>query len=216
MNVPGAVRIGTVGRPTPGSTIRVNDDGEILMRGGHVMRGYWRNSLATSAAIDKDGWLHTGDLGFLDEDGFLHITGRKKEIIVTASGKNVAPAPLEFRVRSHPLVGGCVVIGEGRPFVAALVSIDPDEWRIWSARRGLSGTVADNVDSPPLQREIGTAIESANRSVSRAESIREFRILPQDFTVDGGELTTTLKVRRSVVEEKYAHLVDSIYGGVRR
>lgn len=212
VNLPGAVKIGTVGRPTPGSTIRINDDGEILMRGGHIMRGYWRGAVATSTAIDEDGWLHTGDIGVLDSDGFLRVTGRKKDIIVTASGKNVAPAPLEFRVRSHPLVGACVVIGDGRPFVSALVSIDPDEWKTWSAQHGLEGPVADNVDSPLLRREVGRAVEMANLSVSRAESIREFRILPEDFTVEGGELTTTLKVRKAVVEDKYRGLVDSIYG----
>lgn len=216
VNLPGAVKIGTVGRPTPGSTIRIDDDGEILMRGGHVMRGYWRNDLATSAVVDDDGWLHTGDLGELDEDGFLRITGRKKDIIVTASGKNVAPAPLEFRVRSHPLVAGCVLIGDGRPFVSALVSIDPDEWQPWAAEHGLRGSVADNVDSPVLRREISSAVAAANRTVSRAESIREFRILPEDFTVEGGELTTTLKIRRDVVGSKYGELVESIYGGVKR
>ena len=211
VNRPGAVKIGTVGRPTPGSTIRIADDGEILIKGGHVMRGYWNNPAATAEVIDDDGWFHTGDMGELDEDGFLRITGRKKELLVTAGGKNVAPAPLEDRVSSHRLVGGCVVVGDNRPFISALIALDSDEWATWATEHGLEGPIADHTGSLELKEEIREAVEQANQTVSRAESIRTFRILPEDFSIEGGELTTSLKVRRKAVEDKYADVIADIY-----
>ncbi len=215
-----AQRVGTVGRPLPGQAVRVADDGEVLVRGSVVFTRYRNNPQATDEAFD-DGWFRTGDVGELDDAGFLRITGRKKEIIVTAGGKNVAPAVLEDRLRAHPLIGQCVVVGDGRPFVAALVTIDPDALPGWRRRHGKAdvpgdagGAAADLVDDPELRGEIAEAVEEANRAVSRAEQIRKFRILPGDFTEQGGELTPSLKLRRKVVLDRYADDVAALYAGV--
>ncbi|GAA0728201.1 long-chain fatty acid--CoA ligase [Dactylosporangium roseum] len=207
------VRIGTVGRPLPGVTIRIADDGETLVRGDIVFKGYWNDPDATAEAIDDDGWFHTGDLGELDEDGYLRITGRKKEIIVTAGGKNVAPAVLEDRVRAHPLVSQCVVIGDRRPFIAALVTIDPDALPAWNKANGRpdGATAADLADDEQLRTEVQQAIDDANRAVSKAEAIKVFRILPRDFTEATGELTPSLKVKRNVVTKEYADEIAAIY-----
>jgi long-chain acyl-CoA synthetase len=218
VNTMSAQRIGTVGRPIPGQTIRIADDGEILVRGPVVFRGYHGNPDATAEAV-TDGWFHTGDVGELDEAGFLRITGRKKEIIVTAGGKNVAPAVLEDRLRAHPLVGQVLVVGDGQPFIAALVTVDAEALPRWRRRHGKpegDGSAADLVDDPELRGEIAAAVEEANRAVSRAEQIRKFRILPGDFTEEGGELTPTLKVRRSVVTSRYADDVAALYSGVNQ
>jgi long-chain acyl-CoA synthetase len=162
--------------------------------------------------IDEDGWFHTGDIGELDDDGFLRITGRKKELIVTAAGKNVAPAPLEDRLRAHPLVSQAVVVGDQRPFVAALITVDEEAFADWAREAGLdAATVADAVDSAELRAVLRAAVDEANLSVSRAESIREFAVLPHDFTIDADELTPTLKVRRTVVCKRYQSTIDSIY-----
>ena len=212
INRPGAWRPGTVGRPLAGTTIRIAGDGEVLAKGPQVFAGYWRNPAATADVIDDEGWFHTGDIGELDDDGYLRITGRKKELIVTAAGKNVAPAPLEDRLRAHPLVSQAVVVGDARPFVAALVTIDEDAFVGWVAEAGLdAGTVAEAAGSAELREAVRAAVDDANRSVSRAESIREFAILPADFTIEAGELTPTLKVRRSVVHGRYQAVIDSIY-----
>jgi long-chain acyl-CoA synthetase len=218
VNTMSAQRIGTVGRPIPGQTIRIADDGEILVRGPVVFRGYHGNPDATAEAV-TDGWFHTGDVGELDEAGFLRITGRKKELIVTAGGKNVAPAVLEDRLRAHPLVGQVVVVGDGQPFIAALVTVDAEALPRWRRQHGKpegDGSAADLVDDPELRGEIAAAVEEANRAVSRAEQIRKFRILPGDFTEEGGELTPTLKVRRSVVTSRYADDVAALYSGVNQ
>ena len=218
VNTMSAQRIGTVGRPIPGQTIRIADDGEILVRGPVVFRGYHGNPDATAEAV-TDGWFHTGDAGELDEAGFLRITGRKKELIVTAGGKNVAPAVLEDRLRAHPLVGQVVVVGDGQPFIAALVTVDAEALPRWRRQHGKpegDGSAADLVDDPELRGEIAAAVEEANRAVSRAEQIRKFRILPGDFTEEGGELTPTLKVRRSVVTSRYADDVAALYSGVNQ
>ena len=218
VNTMSAQRIGTVGRPIPGQTIRIADDGEILVRGPVVFRGYHGNPDATAEAV-TDGWFHTGDVGELDEAGFLRITGRKKELIVTAGGKNVAPTVLEDRLRAHPLVGQVVVVGDGQPFIAALVTVDAEALPRWRRQHGKpegDGSAADLVDDPELRGEIAAAVEEANRAVSRAEQIRKFRILPGDFTEEGGELTPTLKVRRSVVTSRYADDVAALYSGVNQ
>ena len=214
INRPGAWRPGSVGRPMAGTTIRIADDGEILAKGPQVFTGYWLNPDATAEVLDDDGWFHTGDIGELDGDGFLRITGRKKEIIVTAAGKNVAPAPLEDRIRAHPLVSQAVVVGDERPFVAALVTVDEEAFADWVQESGLlASCVAEAVDTAELRAAVAEAIEAANASVSRAESIREFAILPHDFTIDAGELTPTLKVRRAIVHGRYREAIESIYEG---
>jgi long-chain acyl-CoA synthetase len=205
-------RIGTVGRPLPGTSIGIADDGEVMIKGGGVMAGYWKNEQATKEAIEPDGWFHSGDVGELDEEGYLRITGRKKEILITAGGKNVAPAVLEDRLRASALISQCLVVGDAQPFIAALVTIDEDSLPAWAeAHDKASASLADLLDDTDLTDAVQAAIDGANEAVSRAESIREFRILPQDLTVEGGELTPTLKVKRSVVLEQYSDVVDDIY-----
>lgn len=212
INRPGAWKPGTVGRPVAGTQIRIAPDGEILAKGPQVFQGYWHNPEATAATFDADGWFRTGDIGALDADGFLRITGRKKELLVTAAGKNVAPAPLEDRLRAHELISQAVVIGDARPFIAALVTIDEAAFQLWAPEHGHDGTsVTDLRDADDLRAAIQTAVDEANKSVSRAESIREFRILPRDLCIEADELTSTLKVRRAVVEKAYADVIDAIY-----
>jgi long-chain acyl-CoA synthetase len=213
VNLESATRIGTVGRPLPGVTVRVGDDGEILVKGPLVFKEYWRNPEATADVLDSDGWFRSGDLGELDDDGFLTITGRKKEIIVTAAGKNVAPAVLEDRIRAHMLVSQALVIGDRQPFIAALVTIDPEALPRWLETQGLpAGTsVADLRTDEKLRAEIQAAIDDANKAVSHAEAIKEFRILPADFTEATGELTPSLKVKRSVVIKAHQTEIDEIY-----
>jgi long-chain acyl-CoA synthetase len=215
VNLDNAVRIGTVGRPLPGVTIRIADDGEILISGDHVFQGYWNNPDATAEAIDGEGFFHTGDIGEIDGDGYVKITGRKKELIVTAGGKNVAPAVLEDRLRAHPLISQAVVVGDRQPFIAALVTIDPEAFPAWreSGGKPASATVESLRDDPDLRGEVRKAVDEANLAVSKAEAIREFRILPRDFTEAGGELTPSMKVKRNVVLKEYADEIASIYGG---
>jgi long-chain acyl-CoA synthetase len=214
INRPDAWRPGTVGRPVAGTTIRIADDGEILAKGPQVFAGYWRNPEATAEVFDADGWFHTGDIGELDDDGYVTITGRKKEILVTAAGKNVAPSPLEDQLRSHPLVSQAVVVGDQRPFIAALITIDEDAFVDWMQQAFAGATSrSDAIDSAELRAEIAAAIDAANASVSRAESIREFAILPRDLTIEADELTPTLKVRRAVVTTHYEAAIEAIYGG---
>ncbi len=213
INRPGAWRPGSVGQPVAGTTIRIAADGEILAKGPQVFSGYWRNPTATTEVIDDDGWFHTGDIGELDDDGFLKITGRKKEILVTAAGKNVAPAPLEDLLRAHPLISQAVVVGDQRPFIAALVTIDDEAFVAWAHEHGRDGATVGDLDaSPELRAVIGEAVDAANATVSRAESIREFVILPRDLTIDADELTPTLKVRRAVVLAHQRAAIASIYG----
>ncbi|MGD0686056.1 MAG: long-chain fatty acid--CoA ligase [Streptosporangiaceae bacterium] len=214
VNKPGRNKIGTVGMPLPGVTVRIADDGEILISGPNIFSGYWQNPGATTDVLDGDGWLHSGDIGELDEEGFLRVTGRKKELIVTAGGKNVAPAVLEDRIRAHPLVSQCMVVGDGRPFIACLVTLDTDALGFWNERHGrpASAGPADLASDPELIAEIQEAVDDANKAVSRAESIRKFTILDSDFTEQNGRLTPSLKVRRSVVAKDFAAEIEALYG----
>jgi long-chain acyl-CoA synthetase len=212
VNRPDAIRVGTVGLPVQGGSIGIADDGEVLIKGGHVFSGYWNNEKATEEAF-VDGWFRSGDLGMLDNEGFLSITGRKKEIIVTAAGKNVAPAVLEDRMRSHGLVSQVMVIGDAQPFIAALVTLDEDALPLWASAHGKGDlSTAELHTDEDLIAEVQKAVDEANKAVSRAEAIKTFRILPVDLSIAGGELTPTLKVKRSVVASKYAGLIEGIYG----
>ncbi|MEV6969733.1 AMP-dependent synthetase/ligase [Hamadaea sp. NPDC051192] len=210
-NREGAQKVGTVGRPLPGVTVRIAEDGEILAKGDIIFREYFNNPAATAEAI-TDGWFHTGDLGELDDEGYLRITGRKKEILVTAGGKNVAPAVLEDRVRAHPLVSQCMVVGDQKPFIAALVTLDEESLPDWLAGQGRAGATLDDLrDDPAVRAAIQSAVDEANKAVSKAEAIRVFRILPRDFTEATGELTPSMKVKRAVVMKEYADEIDAIY-----
>ncbi len=213
VNRPGQTRIGTVGRPIPGTAVRVAEDGELLYRGGQVFAGYWNNRGATAEAIEPDGWFHTGDIGEVDDDGYVRITGRKKEILVTASGKNVAPAVLEDRIRSHWLVSQCMVVGEARPFVAALVTIDPESFPAWLKQHGkpADATVGQLAHDPDLLAAVQEAVDNGNKAVSHAEAIKKFTILPADWTEDGGQMTPSMKLKRNVILAQHAADIEAIY-----
>ena len=216
LNLPGKARIGTVGQPLPGTSIRIAEDGEILIKGVGVFERYHDNPEATAEAI-RDGWFHSGDAGHLDADGYLTITGRKKEIIVTAGGKNVAPAMMEDPLRGHPLVSQAVVVGDGQPFIAALITLDAEvlpKWLETHDRPALS--VAEAKDDEYVREHIQMAIDRVNRKFSRAESIREFRILPDDFTIENDLLTPSMKFKRREVLETHRAVVDDIYASVQR
>ena len=212
LNLTSALRVGSVGKPIPGTSIKIAEDGEVLIRGPIVMRGYWQNDAANAEVFDADRWFKTGDLGKLDDDGFLFIVGRKKELIVTAGGKNVAPAVLEDRLRSHPLVSQCVVVGDARPFIAALITIDQDSLKLWIAANKKEGaSMADLAVDSQLLSVIQTAVDEANKAVSKAESIRKFRILTTDFTIAGGQLTAKLSVKRHVIAQEFASEIEALY-----
>ncbi|WP_107768127.1 AMP-dependent synthetase/ligase [Nocardioides terrigena] len=211
VNLPEAQKIGTVGRPIPGTSVRVADDGELLFRGGQVFAGYWRNEDATHEALTREGWFHTGDVGEVDDEGFVRITGRKKEILVTAGGKNVAPAVLEDRLRSHALIDQCMVVGDGQPFIAALVTIDRESFPAWAETHGKSGDLERLLDDPELNAAIEAAVEDANKAVSRAEAIRKFTILQEEWTEEGGHLTPSLKLKRNVVMREFREDVEALY-----
>jgi long-chain acyl-CoA synthetase len=213
VNRPDRNKIGTVGQPLPGVAIKIADDGEILISGKNVFPGYWHNEAATKEVFAEGGWFATGDIGELDEEGFLKITGRKKEMIVTAGGKNVAPAVLEDRLRSHALISQCMVVGDGKPFVAALITLDPEALGPWKQAHGkpADATVAGLRDDPDLVADVQAAVDDANQAVSRAESIRKFRILDVDFTQEAGQLTVKLGIRRSVLLKDFAADIDALY-----
>jgi long-chain acyl-CoA synthetase len=210
-NPPEQTRFGTVGLPVPGTTVRIAEDGEIWLRGGQVFTGYLNNAKATGEVL-RDGWLATGDIGVLDEDGYLTITGRKKEILVTSGGKSVSPIALEERVRAHPLVAQCVVVGNNRPFVAALVTLDPEAVTHWLTMRGKPRLQsAELLHDPDLETEIRRAVVAANTLVSQAESIRTFRILANQFSEQRGTLTPSMKLKRRAIETVYASEIDALY-----
>jgi long-chain acyl-CoA synthetase len=212
LNLVGAQRVGSVGRPIPGTSVKIAEDGEVLLRGPIVMEGYWQNQAANDEVFDSERWFKSGDLGKLDEDGFLYIVGRKKELIVTAGGKNVAPAVLEDRLRAHPLVSQCMVVGDNQPFIAALVTLDPDALKAWVANNKKDGaSIGDLVNDPDLIAVVQTAVDEANKAVSKAESIRKFTLLSTDFTIAGGHLTAKLSVKRHVVAKEFAKEIDALF-----
>jgi long-chain acyl-CoA synthetase len=210
LNKVGDMRVGSAGKLLPGNSMRIADDGELLVRGGVLFGGYWNNETATANVIE-DGWFHTGDIGAIDEDGFLTIVGRKKEIIVTAGGKKLAPEVLEDRLRTHHLVSYAVTIGDSRPFITALITIDPEALENWKHRNGKYLGLAELTSDPELIAAVDDAVTDANKAVSHAEAIRRFRILPSDFSVETGELTPTLKVKRKVIAEKFAGEIEEMY-----
>jgi long-chain acyl-CoA synthetase len=214
VNTPANIKIGTVGRPSPGVTIRIADDGEILMAGESIYQGYWHNPGATSETV-VDGWFHTGDIGELDSEGYLKITGRKKELIVTAGGKNVAPAVLEDRLRAHPLVSQCMVVGDQKPFIACMITLDPEAVPGWLKSKGRDESISakELANDPEVVAEIQAAVDEANNAVSKAEAIRKFVILDEDWTEEGGQLTPSLKLKRSVVMKQYESAVEGLYSG---
>ncbi|GAA3613840.1 AMP-dependent synthetase/ligase [Marihabitans asiaticum] len=212
VNVPGRVKIGTVGPPLPGTSVRIEDDGEIALKGVGVLRGYRGNEDATKESL-QDGWFRTGDLGELDEDGYLKITGRKKEILVTAGGKNVAPGVLEDRLRAHPLISQCMVVGDGKPFIAALLTLDEEMLPGWAANHDLGTlTVEQARENQTVLDELQRAVDEANKAVSKAESIRKFTVLSDDFTEENGTLTPSMKLKRNVVMRDYEEQVEELYG----
>ena len=212
LNLTNEIRVGSVGRPIPGTTIKIAEDGEVLIKGPIVMQGYWKNDAANAEVFSGDRWFHSGDLGKLDDDGYLFIVGRKKELIVTAGGKNVAPAVLEDRLRAHPLISQCMVVGDNQPFIATLVTIDQDALKTWVVANKKEGaSLADLTTDPDLVAVIQTAVDEANKAVSRAESIRKFRILPTDFTIAGGHLTAKLSLKRHVIGKEFAADIAALF-----
>jgi len=211
VNTPDKIKIGTVGPPLPGCGIRIADDGEVLLKGVGVFSSYHDHEQATADAF-ADGWFHTGDVGELDEDGYLRITGRKKELLVTAGGKNVAPAVLEDRLRAHPLVSQCIVVGDQKPFIAVLITLDDEMWPLWAKSHGLDGVSFDDARSHPKVLEaLQEAVDRANEAVSKAESIRKFAVLPGDFTEANGYLTPSLKLKRALVMKDFSDDVEKLY-----
>ena len=213
VNVRSAQKIGSVGRPIPGTRIKIAPDGEVLIKGPVVAQGYWNNAAATAESMTEDGYFKSGDLGTIDGDGYLFIVGRKKEIIVTSGGKNVAPEVLEDRLRAHPLISQCMVVGDNKPFIAALITLDPDSLKSWAKSNKKAGaSIAELSRDPALIDVIQTAVDQANKVVSRAESIRKFTLLPVDFTVADGQLTAKLSVKRHVVNQEFAQEIADLFG----
>jgi long-chain acyl-CoA synthetase len=218
LNAPDKIKVGTVGRPVGGMSVKIADDGEILLAGPIVFDGYWKNEAASTEALEElsgKRWFHTGDIGEIDNDGFVKITGRKKELIVTAAGKNVAPAVLEDRVRAHWLISQCLVVGDQQPFIAALITIDPESFPTWRDKAGKpsDATLTDLVNDPDLTAEVQTAIDDANKAVSKAEAIKKFTVLPEDWTEASGQLTPSLKLKRNVVMAECASEISALYSG---
>ncbi len=212
ISTPDAFKVGTVGRPFPGCEIKIADDGEILVKGPNIFQGYYKNPEATAETL-VDGWLHTGDIGEIDSDGYVKITGRKKDIIITAGGKNITPANLEAEIKQHPLVSQCVVIGDRRPYLVALVTLDPEEAAAYARDRGLDQSSEAITQNKDIRDSIETHVEKINQKFARVEQVKKIAILPQDLSQEGGELTPTMKVKRNIVADKYADEINALYGG---
>ena len=211
VNRPSRFRFGTVGPALPGAELRIADDGEVLIRSDTVFAGYLKDEAATADVLDADGWLRSGDLGELDADGFLSITGRKKDILVTAGGKNVAPQNVESALKAAALVSQVVVVGDRRPYLSALVTLEAEALEAWAGDHGLNGTPEELAALPETRQAVQAAVDRANRDLSRHEQIKRFAILPRDLTIDSGELTATLKVRRNECERRYADVIEALY-----
>ena len=211
MSRPGRIRIGTVGKPLPGEEVLIAEDGEVLVRGPNVCAGYLDDAIHTGELIDPLGWLHTGDVGRFDADGELRIIGRKKDLIATAQGKKIAPQEIENRLRADRFISQVVVVGEGRPYLVALITIDPDAISDWAKSRGKSLAIESLADDPDVHRHIADAIETLNSDLASFEQIKRWTFLPRDLTIDAGELTPTLKIVRPVVTQHYADRIDELY-----
>ena len=212
LNLPSALKIGSVGRPLPGTGARIESDGEILLKGPHVFAGYWNNDAATAEAMTSDGWFRTGDIGELDGEGYLRITGRKKELIVTASGKNVAPAVLEDRLRANPIISQCVVVGDNKPYIGALVTLDQDALpQILAANNIESAPMSDLIQNADVRALVQKAVNAANEAVSNSEAIKKFVILPEDLTIDNGYLTPKMSIRRHLIVQDFAGDIEGLY-----
>ena len=205
---PDDFKFGTIGKPLPGVDIKIADDGEILVRGPNIFQGYYKNDEATNETL-VDGWLHTGDIGEVDSDGYLKITGRKKDIIITAGGKNITPANLEAEIKQHPLVSQCVVVGDRKPFLVCVVTLDPEEAQKLASEKGLDAATLHENDE--VRASIQAHLDQINQKFARVEQVKKFAILPQDLSQEGGELTPTMKIKRNVVADKYASEIESLY-----
>ena len=212
LNPPGDIRIGTVGPPLPGVQVRIAPDGEILVKGDNVCLGYLNDERATRELLDEDGWMHSGDLGRFDSRGYLVVTGRKKDLIITAHGKNIAPQEIEKRLQFEPLISQAVVIGDARPYLIALLTLDADAIAPWAREHHKALDAEALSNDPDLQGEIAKSVAHVNRGLSHVEQVKRWRVLPHDFTIAAGELTPTLKVKRAIVNERYAHVVADLYG----
>jgi long-chain acyl-CoA synthetase len=207
-NIPGDYRFGSIGKPLPGVEVKIGDDGEILLKGANIFQGYYKNEDATKETLEE-GWLHTGDLGYLDDDGYLFINGRKKDIIITAGGKNITPANLENGLKQNRWISQAVVVGDRRPFLVALITLDPEEAPAFAEKHGLK--VEDLPESEEMRAEVQSVVDEVNSKVGPVEQIKYFKILPHDLAQETGELTPTLKVKRNVVNEKFAGDIDALY-----
>ncbi len=207
---PDDFKFGTIGKPLPGVDIKIADDGEILVKGPNIFQGYYKNEEATSETL-VDGWLHTGDIGEVDSDGYLKITGRKKDIIITAGGKNITPANLEAEIKQHPLISQCVVVGDRRPYLVCVVTLDPEEAQKLASEKGLDAATLHENDE--VRASIQAHLDQINQKFARVEQVKKFEILPQDLSQEGGELTPTMKIKRNVVADKYAGEIESLYSG---
>jgi long-chain acyl-CoA synthetase len=216
LNPPTAIKIGTVGIPLPDLEVQVASDGELLVRGGSVCAGYYGHDEATAELIDADGWMSTGDLGAIDEDGYVSITGRKKDLIINAAGKNISPSEIESRLSMEPLIGQAVVVGDGRKYLVALLTLDSDDAADWAAEHGAFADISNLINDPALRAEIAAGVERVNREHAPVEQLKNWRLLPEPFTVEGGELTPTMKVKRSVVIDLNSDAVEEMYADDRR